>query len=252
VKSIQQLPDDQADQQNNSNDMSYLLVDEQWQIREGRQSHYAYIVNKALNSSSVQEVSQISNDFDPDYQSLLLHRILIHRDDRVLDRIDRSQIDLIQREKDLEYQVYDGSKTLNVFIEDVRPGDSMEYSYTIQGSNPLFSRQFSEQLDMRRRVPVGRVHYRVLRPSSRPLRIRNHKPASNRSSGLPERTPGMSEMKTGSRRWSRKFGEFRFDAGDINWLMVIIVVQAFAGAGFLSYKYQLITSIPDWKGSKAG
>jgi len=174
VKSVQPLPDDQADQQNNSNGMSYLLVDEQWQVREDRQSHYAHIVSKALNSSGVKEVSQISIDFDPAYQSLLLHRIVIHRDDRVLDRIDRSQIDLIQREKDLEYQIYDGSKTLNVFIEDVRPGDSVEYSYTVEGSNPVFSRHFSEHLDMRWGVPVGRVHYRVLWPSSRPLHIRNH------------------------------------------------------------------------------
>jgi len=174
VKSVQPLPDDQADQQNNSNGMSYLLVDEQWQIREGRQSHYAHIVNKALNSSGVEEVSQISIDFEPAYQSLILHQIRIHREGSILDRIDRSQIDLIQREKDLEYQIYDGSKTLNVFIEDVRPGDSVEYSYTIEGANPVFSSHFSEQLDMRWGVPVGRVHYRVLWPSSRPLHIRNH------------------------------------------------------------------------------
>jgi transglutaminase-like putative cysteine protease len=174
VKSVQPLPDDQADQQNNSNGVSYLLVDEQWQIREGRQSHYAHIVDKALNSSGVEEVSQISIDFDPAYQSLILHQIRIHRDDRILDRINRSQIDLIQREKELDYQVYDGSKTLNVFIEDVRPGDNMEYSYTIEGANPVFSGHFSEHLDMRWGVPVGRVHYRVLWPSSRPLHIRNH------------------------------------------------------------------------------
>jgi len=31
--------------------MSYLLVDEQWQVSEDRQSHYAHIVSKALNIS---------------------------------------------------------------------------------------------------------------------------------------------------------------------------------------------------------
>jgi len=174
VKPVEPLPDDQADQQNSSNGMSYLLVDEQWKVREGRQSHYAHIVDKAINSSGVEEVSQISIAFDPAYQSLLLHRLVVHRDGRILDRIDRSQIDLIQREKDLEYQIYDGSKTLNIFIEDVRPGDSVEYSYTIEGTNPVFSSHFSEHLDMRWGVPVGRVHYRVLWSSSRPLHVRNH------------------------------------------------------------------------------
>ena len=54
VKSVQPLPDDQADQQNNSNGMRYLLVDEQWQVSEDRQSHYARIASKALNSSGVE------------------------------------------------------------------------------------------------------------------------------------------------------------------------------------------------------
>jgi hypothetical protein len=41
-----------------------------------------------------------------------------------------------------------------------------------------------------------------------------------------------------------KFGEFHFNAGDINWLLVIIVVLAFAGAGFLSYKYLYLYDPP--------
>ena len=53
MKSVQPLPDDQADQQNNSNGISYLLVDEQRQFSEDRQSHYAHIASKALNSSGV-------------------------------------------------------------------------------------------------------------------------------------------------------------------------------------------------------
>jgi transglutaminase-like putative cysteine protease len=174
VKYVQPLPGDQMDRQDNSNGMAYLLFDQQWQISDVRQDHYVHFVTRALNTSGVTEVSQISIDFDPAYQSLVLHRIVIHRDGRTFDRINRSRIDLIQREKDLEYQVYDGSKTLNVFIEDVRPGDSVEYSYTIEGSNPVLSSHFSEHLDMRWEVPLGRVYYRVLWPSSRPLYIRNH------------------------------------------------------------------------------
>jgi len=174
VKSVQTLASDQADQQNNSNGVAYLLVDHQWRVSEGEQSHYRRFVSKALNTSGVAEASHISIDFDPIYESVVLHQIVIHRDGRIIDRVDRSQINLIQREKDLEHQIYDGSKTLNVFIEDVRSGDSVEYSYTIQGVNPVFSGHFSEKLKMRWEVPVGRVHYRVLWSSSRLLHIRNH------------------------------------------------------------------------------
>ena len=42
----------------------------------------------------------------------------------------------------------------------------------------------------------------------------------------------------------RMFGEFHFDAGNINWPMVIIVGLALAGAGFLSYKYLYLYDPP--------
>jgi len=151
-----------------------LLVDKQWQIDEGKQSQYQHYSTKALNTSGVTEVSQFSINFDPVYESVLLHKILVHRDGNILDRKERSQINLIQREKDLDIQIYDGSKTLNVFIDDVRVGDTVEYSYTIVGANPIFSGHFSEILKMRWSVPIGRVHYRVLWLSEQPLHIRNH------------------------------------------------------------------------------
>jgi transglutaminase-like putative cysteine protease len=169
-----QIPDrDQLKQQNNSNGEAYLLVDFQWQVGESQQSQYRHIVTKALNTTGVSEASQISIDFDPVYETLVLHTINIQRDGRIIDRIDRTRINLIQREEDLDYQIYDGSKTLSIFIDDVRSGDIVEYSYTIKGANPVFSGHFSENLSMQWNVPVGRLHYRVLWPSTRMLHIRN-------------------------------------------------------------------------------
>jgi len=161
-------------QDNNKNGVAYLLVDRQWRVNEGQQSHYRHIVSKALNTSGVEEASQISIGFDPVYESVVLHEIVIHRGGRRIERIERSRINLIQREEDLDSQIYDGSKTLNVFIEDVRSGDIVEYSYTIEGANPVFSGHFSKRLKMRWGIPVGRAYYRVLWSSSRPLHIRNH------------------------------------------------------------------------------
>lgn len=174
VIDVQAPVSDKTNQRNISYGIDYLLLDKQWQINEGKKSYYRHYSKKALNPSGVTKASQFSIDFDPIYESVLLHKILIHRDGNILDRIDRSQINLIQREKDLEVQIYDGSKTLNVFIDDVRAGDTVEYSYTILGANPIFSGHFSETLKMRWSVPIGRVHYRVLWLSERPLHIRNH------------------------------------------------------------------------------
>jgi hypothetical protein len=162
VASVTTPPDDRVERQNHRDGVAYRLVDRQWRIDRGQQSRYGHYVSKALHTSGVAETSQIAIDFDPSHESLVLHQVVIHRDGRVFDRLDRSQISLIQREKDLEHQIYNGSKTLNIFIEDVRAGDAVKYSFTIEGSNPVFNGHFATRLQMRWQVPVGRVHYRVL------------------------------------------------------------------------------------------
>ncbi len=169
-----QIPDSyNLNQQNSSDGEAYLLVDFQWQVSESQQNQYRHIATRALNTTGVTEASQISIDFDPVYETLVLHTINIQRDGRIIDRIDRTRINLIQREEDLDYQIYDGSKTLNIFIDDIRTGDVVEYSYTIKGANPVFSGHFSENLNVQWNVPVGRLHYRVLWSSARTLHIRN-------------------------------------------------------------------------------
>ncbi len=157
-----------------SNGKAYLLVDRQWSLADGQLRFYNHMATKAITSAGVESVSGISIDFDPLYESLTLHGVTVWRDGRSLDRLDRSQISLIQREPDLERQLYDGSLTLNLILEDVRPGDTVEYSYTIDGANPIFAGHFSRRLNLRWTVPVGRLHYRLLWPSDRTLHLRNH------------------------------------------------------------------------------
>ena len=68
-----QIPDsDKLSQQNNSDGEAYLLVDFQWQVGESQHSQYRHIVTKALNTTGVSEASQISIDFDPVYETLVL------------------------------------------------------------------------------------------------------------------------------------------------------------------------------------
>jgi len=159
---------------NHRNGNVYLLVDRQWRVGDKGQSRYSHFVQKAMNATGVGEVSRIAIDFDPDYETVILHKVVVHRGGKVSDRLRRSRMSVIQRESELEYQVYSGTKTLNIFVEDVRPGDSVEYSYTVNGRNPVLAGHFSRYLDLRWQVPVGRVYYRVLWKASRPLHIAAH------------------------------------------------------------------------------
>lgn len=163
---------DETSPRPSANGVVYLLVDRQWRRNEADRVRYAHFVTQALNPTGVESTSHISIDFDPAFESLTLHQITVHRDGQQLDRLDRSQISLIQREQGLENQIFDGAQTLNVFVDDVRAGDAIEYSYSISGSNPVLGDHFAAMLFLQWEVPVRRVRYRVLWESPKALQIR--------------------------------------------------------------------------------
>ena len=152
--------------------VDYLLVDYQWRVSAPETRGFRHFLFRAVNPSGVKEISRVSIDFDPLYQKLILHKLVIHRNGKVLDRMNRSMKSVIQQEKDLEQQIYDGSRTLNILLEDVRPGDVVEYSFTVVGENPVLKGHFSKRLDFQWSVPVAMVHYRLLWPARRPLRVK--------------------------------------------------------------------------------
>lgn len=179
VKPISPPSQENIPHNNTSNGVAYILVDNQWNVTENDQEYYAHYISKSLNTSGVDNISQITISFDPAYESVILHSIVLHRNGSTLDRINRARLDVIQRERDLENQIYDGAKTLNIFLEDIRVGDTVEYSYSIQGMNPVFSDHFTARLKMQWGVPVEHLHYRLLWPHSRPLDIKNHQTVIN-------------------------------------------------------------------------
>ena len=174
VKAITTTQDASLNQQDHSNGVAYLLVDYQTRVQPGEPSRYHHFIQQALNPSGLSEVSQIAIDFDPEYESVKLHTLQVHRNGQILDMRARAAITVLQREKELEYQIYDGSKTLNILMEDIRVGDRVEYSYSIDGANPVYAGHFSDYNQMQWSVPVAHVHHRLLWPASRPLQIRNH------------------------------------------------------------------------------
>lgn len=167
------LPDKAwAENADHADGVAYLLVDRQYLVDEGGQKQFAHFAEEAVNPSGVENISHISIEFDPLYEKLTLHKLLIHRNGEIIDYLNRAKLDVIQRETGLDSQIYDGEKTLNIFIEDVRVGDIVEHSYTLDGANPAFADHFAQSLAVRWAVPVGKVHYSVLWSRTRTLNFK--------------------------------------------------------------------------------
>ena len=151
----------------------YLLSDRQVRV-EGPDRHYFWhVASKALNEKGVERVANIEIRFDPSYQTLMLHSVSLRRGDRIIPKLSLAAVKVLQREKELDYLIFDGSKTANIFLEDVRVGDVVEYAYSLKGNNPVFGGRSFGQFDMQWAVPVHKVFARLLWPAGRELFLKN-------------------------------------------------------------------------------
>lgn len=150
------------------------------------------VLNLMENESGVQDSGSLSFYFDPSYQELILHQVQIHRGDQVLNRLDRSKIKNIQSEPALDGHMLTGGQSAVLFVEDLRVGDVLEYSYTTRGYNPILEGHYSPRFSVQFGTAVDRQRIRVLWPSEKPLHLRTHltdaSPAKSIGGGLTEYT----------------------------------------------------------------
>lgn len=152
----------------------YLLVDQQTQLLPTGRTTFRRIASRALNGRGVESVAHISLDFDPSFQTLTLHTLNVYREGRAQDRLHRTPIKVLQRETELEYRIYDGSKTVDIVLADVRPDDIVEYAYSIRGTNPALVGKESGGMDMQWRTSVHHLYRRLLAPVGQSLWFRSH------------------------------------------------------------------------------
>src|SRR5690606_3923769 len=143
----------------NSGGYYYLLINVQDHVEtEHRFIHYAV---KVINSEGIQNVSDISTSYDPDYQKLIFHKIVIHRNGKSIDKLKGQKIETYQRETNMERHLYDGSLTAVVNLTDIRKGDVIEYSYSRIGKNPVFQGKYFEKFNFEYSIPVNKIHYSI-------------------------------------------------------------------------------------------
>ena len=166
--------------------LSFLLVDRQWRVGErGSEDHFRF-VERVETEDGLARASQLTVDWDPAHQVLTFHEIAVHRGGERRNQLGPERIEALRRETNLENQVYDGSLTAVVEVDDLRIGDVLEYAYTIRGSNPVYGGVHSRWFSASWSTPVHHARCRVLWPASRFVAVR----ASPDAPPVRERTLG--------------------------------------------------------------
>ncbi|HET8706234.1 MAG TPA: DUF3857 domain-containing protein, partial [Pseudomonadales bacterium] len=104
------------------------------------------------------------------YQKFVIHHIEIIRDGKRINKLEADKIKLLQRETQLEGNVYNGVVSVSVVLDDVRVGDVLDVAYTIKGANPVFKGKFMDSgWAGSIRGPVAFYQYRLVAPANRKL-----------------------------------------------------------------------------------
>jgi transglutaminase-like putative cysteine protease len=143
------------------------------QIQLQDQSEYVSRSIKVLSDAGVQNGSEISIHFEPTYQQLIYHTIQIRRGNQIINQLKLSKIKTIQQEEDLNNFLYNGNLNAVLFLEDIRKGDIIEYSYTIKGFNPIFKNKYAEVLSTSFSSALYNLYYKILVPAGRKINIQN-------------------------------------------------------------------------------
>lgn len=151
----------------------YIDVDFEKQVSLAEQSVYIRQSFRIISEAGVQNRSQVSVNFDPSYQRLIFHTIRLIRNGQVVNRLNLAKIKTIQQETELEDFIYDGTLRAVLFVDDVRKGDVLEYSYTIKGFNPIYKNKFSDELATAFPSPLYNLYYKIDVPAGRGLTIKN-------------------------------------------------------------------------------
>jgi uncharacterized protein DUF3857/transglutaminase superfamily protein len=154
--------------------VAFLLVDDQVRRGPAGLEHYQRMARQVLATSGIDDASELRIDFDPEYQAVTLHEVVIRRGAERRQALRPSEIKIIQREAELDRRIYDGRLTAVVFLHDVRVGDVIDATWTIRGQNPVYAGRSALGFDLGWGVPVSHLSVRVLWPEDRPLAVRVH------------------------------------------------------------------------------
>ena len=127
-------------------------------------------VVQANDAGMLGALGQVVISFNPAYQRLSLHRLVILRGEQVIDHTTSVPVRFLQRELDLEQGVYNGVISASMTLPDVRVGDALHLIYSVEGSNPILGPRYADASGWEEERPVRHRRVTLISPVQRAIR----------------------------------------------------------------------------------
>ena len=131
-----------------------LLFDEQIKFGADSTSVYVEAISRAQTAQGLTAVGSIALPWNPDTQTLTVHKVRILRGDKVIDVLADHSFTVLRRETKLEQAMLDGSLTAALQVEDVEVGDTVDLAVTIDNHDPLLKGHSDLLVDAETPAPI--------------------------------------------------------------------------------------------------
>jgi hypothetical protein len=153
-------------------DSRWLLVEHQ--INAQNDGQFYRWVHQVLTLGGADRSSRVSIAYDPNFETLTMHWVKIWRGTNVLNRLDTSRFQAGRPGAIGGDFLFSSQAYVTFPLDDVRPGDIVDYAYTINGGNPALGGMFTGNVALQFDEPVERVVTKLLWPPPRKVYIQNH------------------------------------------------------------------------------
>ncbi len=169
-----------------SNGFYYELMNRQ--VNLVNQTVYLHFTRQIVNESGVQDASEVSVNFAPQFQQLVFHSVKIIRDGKTINQLKAGSIKIVDEESNASDYEYNGIKRAYLILKGVQKGDLIDVSYSVIGFNPVFGGRYAADFYFNSSTPVANYYLSILAPSAKKLYIKtfNHaaNPIQNSADGL--------------------------------------------------------------------
>ena len=152
----------------------YYDIDLSYQINVGAESRYYRTCYKIVNSSGVENTSDLEIQINSNYQRLRFHSIRVRRNGVERDWSLKQTAEFVQVQDGASSGIYTDWIACNIHLQDIRAGDIVTYDYSIVGRNPVFESAYSAFYYLCSSDSVDQKIVRFVTPESRPLKYRLH------------------------------------------------------------------------------
>ena len=150
-----------------SNGYYYTLMNRQ--VNLVNQTVYLHFIRQIINESGVQDASEISVNFAPQFQQVAFHHVSIIRDGKSVNQLQVNSIKSMDDESNQSDYQYNGIKRAYIILKDVQKGDLVDVSYSVTGFNPVFEGRFSQDFYFDSPTPVFNYFLSILAQTGRKL-----------------------------------------------------------------------------------